>query len=568
MKSLLLKLGFFLLVSLTSCTDENNTPFDKGSGITSIKLTPQKTEDLALLGKVWGFLKYYHPEVAKGKYNWDFELFKILPKIISCKNENERNTILSCWINNLGSIGKSSVYIIDSAKVKCYPDLDWIYQTSELGGDLSGKLIEIKTAKRTGENHYIKLEEDVYPIFTNEDSYKQFKYPDTGYRLLSLFRYWNIVQYYYPYKYLIGEDWKNVLVEFIPKFVNDSDQIKYKLTVFELTARIHDAHSLPMIVWMNDPVNGSYLAPVKLLFIENKAVVTGYYDDKFENKCELKVGDIILKIKNKSTDDFVKEKQPFIPASNYPTQLRNIASILLLSQDSSVYVTFERDGIVKSINIRCFSINYFMSMHKKEEQHDTCFRYLSPNIGYIFPETFKHKYIDSLIPLVSKTKGLVIDYRGYPAEGGFTDFAEYFLPKSMAFAKSTHTNMDLPGLFTFAGINDVGHSNSKFYKGRVVIIVNEMTQSQAEWDVMAFRCAPKTIVIGSSTAGADGAVMKINLVGGIITNFSGNGVYYPDGRETQRIGIIPDVEVHPTIKGIREGKDELLEMAIEIINSK
>lgn len=47
--------------------------------------------------------------------------------------------------------------------------------------------------------------------------------------------------------------------------------------------------------------------------------------------------------------------------------------------------------------------------------------------------------------------------------------------------------------------------------------------------------------------------------------FSGIGVYYPDGGETQRIGIVPDIKVKPTIKGIREGRDELLEKAIEII---
>jgi len=47
---------------------------------------------------------------------------------------------------------------------------------------------------------------------------------------------------------------------------------------------------------------------------------------------------------------------------------------------------------------------------------------------------------------------------------------------------------------------------------------------------------------------------------------SGSGVYYPDGTETQRVGIVPDIEVKPTIEGIKNGKDELLEKAIEIIN--
>ena len=39
-------------------------------------------------------------------------------------------------------------------------------------------------------------------------------------------------------------------------------------------------------------------------------------------------------------------------------------------------------------------------------------------------------------------------------------------------------------------------------------------------------------------------------------------MFYPDYTETQRIGIVPDVEIHPTIAGIREGRDELLEAAV------
>jgi C-terminal processing protease CtpA/Prc len=82
---------------------------------------------------------------------------------------------------------------------------------------------------------------------------------------------------------------------------------------------------------------------------------------------------------------------------------------------------------------------------------------------------------------------------------------------------------------------------------------------------MAYRTAPNATVIGSTTAGADGNVSSIRLPGGISTMISGIGVYYPDGRETQRIGIVPDIEVKPTIEGIKNGKDEVLEKAIEFI---
>ena len=46
---------------------------------------------------------------------------------------------------------------------------------------------------------------------------------------------------------------------------------------------------------------------------------------------------------------------------------------------------------------------------------------------------------------------------------------------------------------------------------------------------------------------------------------SGIGVFYPDKKPTQRVGIVPDVESRPTIAGIRDGRDEVLEEGIRQI---
>ncbi|RUT79671.1 hypothetical protein [Ancylomarina longa] len=50
--------------------------------------------------------------------------------------------------------------------------------------------------------------------------------------------------------------------------------------------------------------------------------------------------------------------------------------------------------------------------------------------------------------------------------------------------------------------------------------------------------------------------------------FSGIGVYYPNGNKTQRIGIVPDIEVKQTIAGIRQHKDEVLDKAIEVLTKE
>jgi C-terminal processing protease CtpA/Prc len=82
---------------------------------------------------------------------------------------------------------------------------------------------------------------------------------------------------------------------------------------------------------------------------------------------------------------------------------------------------------------------------------------------------------------------------------------------------------------------------------------------------MALRTAPGAIVVGSTTAGADGNVSNFALPGGLSTMISGIGVFYPDGKPTQRIGILSDIEAKPTIEGIRAGRDEVLEAGIRQI---
>lgn len=124
--------------------------------------------------------------------------------------------------------------------------------------------------------------------------------------------------------------------------------------------------------------------------------------------------------------------------------------------------------------------------------------------------------------------------------------------------------MNNPGEFTFTGELNI-KNQGKAYGGKLVVLLNELSQSQADYTAMAFRAGNNTTIIGSTTAGADGNVSTILLPGGLRTMISGIGINYPDGKETQRVGIIPDIEVKPTIDGIRQGKDELLEKAIEVI---
>jgi C-terminal processing protease CtpA/Prc len=549
--------------------------FDNGSKTDLISLSDSKIDDLVLLGEIWGFLKYYHPAVARHDYNWDYELFRILPKIISCKTKAERNEVLLNWVNKIGEIKKEEISKYDRANVKFYPDLKWIEDTSEIGGKLVKILSKIRHAKRVNENFYVSLGDGAgNPAFNSENSYSNLVYPDAGFRLLSLYRYWNMIQYFYPDKNLFEEDWKHVLKRYISKFNDAKSVLEYRLAALSLICEIQDTHAF---IWCQDSIllkhDGLYRSALEIKFIENKAVVFDYYDSLLGAKTGLKKGDVLLSINNKNIDEIIQEKLPYTSASNYPTKLREIARNLLRTQDTVLNIKYSRNDSIKMAKISSYP-KPIVDIHKKYQHKDTCFKIITQGnslifspIGYIYPGTIKNSYLRDIMSDIKDTKGLIVDLRCYPSEFIIFTLSKYLMPEETSIVKWSATTLTEPGIFYFTEGQKVGTKNKEFYKGKVVIIINESTQSQAEYTAMALRAAPKTTVIGSTTAGADGNVSTFYLPGGLETAFSGLGVYYPDGTETQRVGIVPDIEIHPTIKGIREGRDELLDKAIEIIQS-
>jgi hypothetical protein len=61
-------------------------------------------------------------------------------------------------------------------------------------------------------------------------------------------------------------------------------------------------------------------------------------------------------------------------------------------------------------------------------------------------------------------------------------------------------------------------------------------------------------------------VTEERLPGTLAFTLSGLDVRHDDGQRLQRVGILPDVPEGPTIAGIRAGRDEVLERAVEYLS--
>jgi C-terminal processing protease CtpA/Prc len=192
---------------------------------------------------------------------------------------------------------------------------------------------------------------------------------------------------------------------------------------------------------------------------------------------------------------------------------------------------------------------------------------LSKDVAYLKLSSVKMDQAAKYIESAAGTKGLIIDIRNYPSEFVVFALGSLFVDQKTDFVRPTKGDLSNPGAFYFGPPFSL-EPQQPHYPGKVVILVDEITQSSAEYTAMAFRSSPRAEVIGSTTAGADGNVSAIPLPGGIRSMISGVGVFYADKKPTQRIGIIPDREVKPTIAGMRAGRDEVLEAAIREIVGK
>lgn len=564
---LLLLSAFSASLNAQSFPAEKDSAFSTHSSVPVLTLNSRKTAYLQTLGLVWGFLKYYHPAVAAGRYNWDNELFRFLPLYIAAVEDTpQRDAMLYGWVKSLGPVEAGPVTAIPQ-NAKLTPDLGWI-QTSGFSEPLRKALMEIQRAKRPKEQYYVRLHTGAgNPEFLHEIAYDKIALPDAGLRLLALYRYWNMVQYFFPYKNLIGEDWKEVLGEMIPKFAAAETDTAYVFTTQELIGRIHDTHAN---IWVGSPILKGYFGklcpPVELAMLDSQLVVTGYVSDSLGVKSGLLPGDVITHINGRPVLEIFKEKRARFPASNEAARARNFADAALRSNDSTVSVTFERAGKSKTKAVFLYDREMLYG-NVKPASKEVMFRMLPGNIAYVNNGLLRR---DKLVTLWTKIQGshaLIIDDRNYSSEFVIHDFCNYLLPKPTVFYHATRPSLAQPGLFTREAAPPTGQSNRNPYKGKVAILVNEQTQSSAEFHALAYQAHPNAVVVGSQTAGADGNVSHIILPGGLKTMFSGIGIYYPDGRETQRVGVAVDIEVRPTAAGLAAGKDEVLERAVEWIHS-
>lgn len=544
---------------------DTDTGFLASSRIAVTKPTAAQVDQLALLGKVWGFLKYHHPAAIHGRRNWDAELFRVAPAVLRAPSRAAAQHAILRWLTGLGPVPRCRTCVKPEPGAVLQPRLAWLGSRAILGDELSARLREVHVNRPdTSAQFYVQFAKGIgNPLFLNESGYPNQATPDPGYRLLALYRFWNIIEYWSPYRELVEGDWDATLREFIPLLLAAGTHEDYQRACIALIARVHDSHAnLWSGLAARPPAGNAWLA-FSVRFLGAQAVVSSYTNPRLGPATGVRVGDVVEAIDGVPVSTLVERWRPLYAGSNDAAQRRDMARDLMRGAPGAVRIVVQRAGVRTELAARRVPADSLDRLAERQHDHaGRTFRRLSDEVVYLKLSSVRAAEVPEYLNGMASAKCVLIDIRNYPSEFMVFELGRHLVRQSTPFARFTTGSTRNPGTFSMGEPLRL-EPLTPYIDAPVAILVDETTQSQAEYTTMAFRIHPGAVVVGSQTAGADGNVSQIPLPGDQRAMISGIGVFYPDGRPTQRIGIVPDLEVHPTPAGLRAGRDEVLEAAVQ-----
>lgn len=402
-----------------------------------------------------------------------------------------------------------------------------------------------------------------------ERSYPEMRYPSPEYRLLAAFRLWNAIEYFSPNKDLLDSAWAEALTDAIPRFEAARDAREYGLAVADLAVRIQDSHAYVSGRVFDDEIVGNGYPPIRVRVIENTPVVTAIFDADAARLAGVEVGDVVVAVDGRPASERLDASARLISAST-PQSNSDKASLVFMNGPVGSKVTLtlhDRTGREKQALLERRREDY-LSLYHRERQGDVV-RILPSNVGYVDLDRLAFDEVDAMFERLKDTLAIVFDMRGYPNNTFFVIAPR--LTRETRVAALIDTPLVGHGGTSPAfesSVQTIEPAAAGSYRGRTVMLIDERSMSQAEHMGLYLKAANGTTFVGSRTSGADGQITSVALPGGIAVGFTGQRVRSPDGRQLQRVGLIPDVEVKPTIAGIREGRDEVLDAALRVLSKE
>lgn len=405
-------------------------------------------------------------------------------------------------------------------------------------------------------------------VYRLDKTYPDMTEPDLEHRQLAVIRAWNVIHRFYPYLHLIG-DWDAVLPEFLARMEEAKTGRDYAVTVAEMMARVADGHTFVDGHPELDNLYGNAWPAVRVRWVEDAPVVIQVSEEARQKGIE--VGDAILAVDGEDVEARIDRISRTVTASTRPALLNRIsAGFLLRGPAGPVTLKVQKlEGETREVTL---ARDPRPDMPRPDRGEVV--RILPGNLGYVDLTRLSPAEVDGMFETVKDTRGLIFDMRGYPQGTAWaiaprinTRNAKYGAQFRRSLVTATSEEESESGFYFSQPLPELPPGVSK-YTAPTVMIIDDRAISQSEHSGLFFEMASGTKLVGTATAGANGDVTSFTLPGGIRVGFTGHDVRHADGRQLQRVGLIPDVEVAPTRAGLKAGRDELLEKAVEVLETE
>jgi C-terminal processing protease CtpA/Prc len=376
-------------------------------------------------------------------------------------------------------------------------------------------------------------------------------------RLADIAITWNIFQHFFPYFDVVKTDWKASLTEALKDAARDKTKLDFLKTLGKFTAGLNDGH---VRVSLRGDSSSAYSAPIQWDCIENKLVITGIYDSTLKN---LQIGDVVSALDGVNAEEAYKNQGRYISAATEGwKRYRTLRELLQGPKDSTIELKIERNGESHQITLSC-SLTW-MEHRQASQKNSVQYKKIEEGIHYLNLDKISMAEINKLMPELEKAKAIICDLRGYPN-------SNHGLINHLLREKEDSRWMFVPQVI-YPDYEKVTYRKSGWQmqpvepalRAKIVFITNGRAISYAESYMGYIEGFQLATIVGQPTAGTNGNVNPFTLPGGYRVSWTGMRVLKHDGSPHHGVGIIPHVRVERTIKGVKAGRDEFLEKAIEI----
>lgn len=364
-------------------------------------------------------------------------------------------------------------------------------------------------------------------------------------------------------------NWDSLYQTFIPKMKATKSNDEYYKVLRNFYHYLNDGHTgiLESMSRLNDLGRPHF----EVRLIENKPIITKITSAAPEYKA-LKVGWEIIEIEEMPLIDYVQKNiTPYLSYSTPQDSIERLYRYELLfgKANTSLQLGFkDNKGNIHRTVLKRERVKSLWMPEKVLE-----FDVLTGNIGYLRLNSFNFQEVvmqfDSLFPAIFQTKALIIDIRengggngnnGFEIMGCLTD--KPFYPGKTILRHYYPTGRQWGGVekTEISGYDWKPYKKTQYNKP-IVLLIGGATYSAAEDFVTAFRSVNRGKIFGSMTGGSTGQPVMFNLPGGAWGRVCSKRDFLWDGEEFVGLGIKPDIEVRQSIKGILDGRDDVLDRA-------